>query len=1022
VKLRISKHIASFLATTATVLGLLISFSITTATLSNAACFNPGGPAAPASGLVGYWALDETSGTSASDSSSNGNTGTLQAAASWTTSGQINGALTFSAAQHVNVPDAASLDIAGSWTASTWFNLSSIPSNSNWYGFLEKNPGANLNYGLTIETVGGITYLLATFTDNTSYTVQDSYVFTPAIGTWYHLAGTWDGTTLTLYLNGVSVATAVPGRTPATGSGILQLGLDSLTGTLDDVRIYNRALSAAEVAQLAKALPMQAGTMIYNGGYRIFEYCNGGSWVKMGGAGDTASGLVGYWKLDDASSGTSTTAADSSGNGLTGTTQASPVWTGSGMNGNALTLTAASLQYVKVPYTASLNLAGPWAIAAWVYPTALPTVSANLIDRDSTCNGCNSNYKLSIDNNDHCGALAWRVSFDTSGGVYHGACYVTAIPLNTWYHLAGTWDGTTLTLYLNGVSVATNVPGAVPATGTVGDLGLGTEITQARYLDGTLDDARVYNRALSAQDVKTLYTSTGGTSGDINSNLAGYWKFDEPSGSTANDSSANADIGTATGTTIVAGQIGNARSFSGTTDLVDMGDPASGVFDFGAGQDFSYSFWLKRVATASSEFIFAKGAGGTADVGYSIALSGGVQPVVYLSKSGEASRLTITGSNISDTSWHFIAATFSRTGLGSFYLDGALNATGNISGYNVSLSNGSRHLTVGCSSSGTACFNGTIDDVRVYSRALSASDVLTLYNSTATACASPVGYTGDMIYNAGTNHVPQFCNGTTWIPVGPVSPAGAGGGGCSTPAGVEGNIIFASSTSRTMDYCDGTTWRIMGGNKPIPGLVGWWNFDENSGIVANDSTGNGNTGTTQNAPTWTTSGKINGALSFNGTTQYVDLGNNHPLGAGAATVSAWINLNSFNGSGFSQIFSLGNGGLECDAITGNSRFACSHNSFTNAAYAANNSVVLNQWQLFTVVRDSSGNLTLYVNGVQSGAAAQGAGAAGAGTIGSAIGTRWDASNYFWPGMIDDVRFYNRALSASDVWRLYNGAP
>ena len=141
-----------------------------------------------------------------------------------------------------------------------------------------------------------------------------------------------------------------------------------------------------------------------------------------------------------------------------------------------------------------------------------------------------------------------------------------------------------------------------------------------------------------------------------------------------------------------------------------------------------------------------------------------------------------------------------------------------------------------------------MDEVRVYNRALSQSDVLTLYNTTATACASPAGYTGDFIYNS-ASHVYQFCNASNWIPVGPC-PARAAAG-CSSPAGSEGTFVY-NADNHVLQYCDGTNWVAAGENIPISGLVGWWNFDEGSGTSAADSSGNGNTGTTDGAPTWTT--------------------------------------------------------------------------------------------------------------------------------------------------------------------------
>jgi len=59
---------------------------------------------------------------------------------------------------------------------------------------------------------------------------------------------------------------------------------------------------------------------------------------------------------------------------------------------------------------------------------------------------------------------------------------------------------------------------------------------------GKIDDVRIYNRALSAADIMTLYTSTGGASGDINSNLAGYWKLDDANGNLAADSTGNGSL------------------------------------------------------------------------------------------------------------------------------------------------------------------------------------------------------------------------------------------------------------------------------------------------------------------------------------------------------------------------------------------------------------------------------------------------------------------------------------------------
>jgi hypothetical protein len=125
------------------------------------------------------------------------------------------------------------------------------------------------------------------------------------------------------------------------------------------------------------------------------------------------------------------------------------------------------------------------------------------------------------------------------------------------------------------------------------------------------------------------------------------------------------------------------------------------------------------------------------------------------------------------------------------------------------------------------------------------------------ACSSPAGSAGHVIYNK-DYHVPTYCDGTNWKPMGP---AGAGGTGCPVPS------------------------------MPVSGLVGWWKLDETSGTSAADSSGNGYTGTTSSSTNWTTSGMNNGALTFNGTTDYVSIPAGLSLGT-TYTMSAWVKLAS----------------------------------------------------------------------------------------------------------------------------------
>ena len=222
------------------------------------------------SGLVGWWKLDDASGTSAADSSGNANTGTLTNGPTWTT-GQIGGGLSLSSAgsQSVQVSDAASLRLAGSWTESTWIKPTALPTSGHKGKMIDKDQsGALTNYSLAIDnnaSCGGVGWRVA-FNDSGGATYNVCYVTSINLGTWYHVAGVWNSTTsnLMLYLNGRLVgSTNFAGHVPTSGSGApLALGDQNasnfLDGVLDDVRIYNRALSSSEIENAMNDLELPA--------------------------------------------------------------------------------------------------------------------------------------------------------------------------------------------------------------------------------------------------------------------------------------------------------------------------------------------------------------------------------------------------------------------------------------------------------------------------------------------------------------------------------------------------------------------------------------------------------------------------------------------------------------------------------------------------------------------------------------------------------------------------------------------
>jgi hypothetical protein len=106
-----------------------------------------------------------------------------------------------------------------------------------------------------------------------------------------------------------------------------------------------------------------------------------------------------------------------------------------------------------------------------------------------------------------CGAAGDRFGFNTNSAVNDG-CGVfsnTHVSLNTWYHVVGVYDGAFL-IYING-----KLDNSVEHTGTIdtndSDLILGGYYSTGNLIDGTLDDVRIYNRALSATEIKQLYNA-----------------------------------------------------------------------------------------------------------------------------------------------------------------------------------------------------------------------------------------------------------------------------------------------------------------------------------------------------------------------------------------------------------------------------------------------------------------------------------------------------------------------------------
>src|SRR6266850_1361178 len=200
-------------------------------------------------GLAVAYAMNEGVGSVVTDVSGNNNNGTLQTGATWTPAGKYGNALSFDGVSgYVSVPASSTLNLGSNGTIEAWVKPNVI---NVWSSVLAKgnvNADPPTNYGLEINSSNRFLCILG----NGSSARTLSSTITVAAGTFYHVACVWNGTQLQLYVNGALNTSVAQNITPVANTSPLYIGqfggnADRMNGTIDEVRIYNRALSATEI-------------------------------------------------------------------------------------------------------------------------------------------------------------------------------------------------------------------------------------------------------------------------------------------------------------------------------------------------------------------------------------------------------------------------------------------------------------------------------------------------------------------------------------------------------------------------------------------------------------------------------------------------------------------------------------------------------------------------------------------------------------------------------------------------------
>jgi formylglycine-generating enzyme required for sulfatase activity len=412
---------------------------------------------------------------------------------------------------------------------------------------------------------------------------------------------------------------------------------------------------------------------------------------------------VGYWRMDDNE--LNTTVIDSSGNGNNGTAQenTSVLHVTSIMDG-ALTFDGVG-DYIQIADSASLSPTQEITVCGWFY---FDDASENvgLIWKDSY------NYAL-YTSSDKVRFFVWNALSEGSQ-----ASFSTSLLESGWNFIAGVFDGANSRLYLNGAqigSIGASITGGI--RDRTGDLYIGQRPDGAgeQYFDGEIDDVRIFNTTLSEIQIQAIY-------GEVSDNPVGRWAMDDYADNTVvSDSSGNDNNGTAQKNTediSDTGKIDGTLTFDGIGDYVQIADSDA----LSPSDEVTVCGWFYFNDASENVGLIWKH-------NYNYVLytySNSVYFIVWSPTDGPSQASFST--SLLESGWNFIAGAFDGTN-SRLYLNGV--PSGSIG---ASITGGIRDragdLYIGQrpDGAGQQYFDGLIDEVKIYGKALSVSEVENLYN------------------------------------------------------------------------------------------------------------------------------------------------------------------------------------------------------------------------------------------------------------------------------------------------------
>ena len=721
------------------------------------------------------------------------------------------------------------------------------------------------------------------------------------------------------------------------------------------------------------------------------------STVSLTGTGTSSSGgtsgtisVAGYWKFDEAGG---TKAADSSGNNNTGTLSFGAAFA-PGKSGTAVNIDGSS-GYVAGSGPGAAFPIGNSArtIAAWIKMAPAAGTDRSILHYGTDGNGPATNYHLAVNGS----GLAV-----IGNGFGNGTIQTTArVDDNTWHHLAAVYEGTstnTARIYIDGVQQASGTLSQAPNTGTGTSWRIGMFLNGNGSFPGLLDEVKLYSGALTAAQVQSLYTELPSTASP-----------------TIAVSPSSLDFGTVT--------VGQTKDLSLT---VRNTGTASLSVTAPATDNAVYS-----VTSPSGAFQIAAGASQTVTLRFTPKTTSSV-----------AAKLTLTSNDPSNKT-----VTVNLTGAGAVSTSGMAEAalSPGWDDFSVPLSSGRVLWSAVTASSGQLNFQATFElhgapanrrfnagvhffepagnpqpDITQFggtqmggrsqlSRESVTTTILTAYDFGALTTDSQGNALATFSYTVpNRSYYMQFTVRAGDCP-------GVGGSSCAA--------VFRTGQKMGTNFetINGSSGGSTGGT---PTVAGYWKFDEGAGTKAADSSGNGNTGTLSYGAAFVT-GKIGSAVNIDGSSGFVagaGPGTGFPVGSAARTIAAWIKMAPAAGTDRAVLHYGTDGGSGPGnyhlAIDGNGLVVIG-NGWGFGIVSSKARVDDNTWHHLAAVYEGSATNTarIYIDGVQQ----------TSGTLATVpntgTGSPWRIGMFLngrgsFPGLLDEVKLYSGALTASQVQSLY----